>query len=269
MEEKAKQWDRAAAEFQRTYELGINPYLRACFEFWTERGMIFPGCRVLDVGCGVGKYGVLLTARGCEVTLTDISEKMLSFARRNMETAFPGTSCRILCCDFDEADLESEAFSPRFDFCLSTMSPAIHDKNTLEKLNLLSRGWCFIAGFTDSDAVLRRQILEAVGFFEAQTREEKPELQHTTMAQLTEMVRELGYHPETVTVPYDWTDRRTPEQQSDLMWKRYYQQSDKSEEYRQKTLAYLMRTADPDGMVADAVHTQVQWLFWKAKKTEL
>lgn len=269
MEDKAKQWDNAAAEFQRTYELGINPYIRACFKFWTEKGMIFPGCRALDVGCGVGKYGVMLTARGCEVTLTDISEKMLSFARQNMETAFPGTSCRILCCDFDEADVNAEAFLPRFDFCFSTMSPAIHDKKTLEKLNLLSCGWCFIAGFTDSDAVLRRQILEAIGFSEPQKTDEKPELKHTTMAQLTEMARELGYHPETVIVPYDWADRRTPEQQSDLMRRRYFQHSGKAEEYKQKALDYLRRTADPDGMVSDAVHTQVQWSFWKKKNAVL
>ena len=80
MSEKAKQWDQAAAEFQRTFELGLNPYIRSCLSFWEENGMIFPGCRALDVGCGVGKYGTLLAARGCDVRVPHISAFMDGFA---------------------------------------------------------------------------------------------------------------------------------------------------------------------------------------------
>ncbi|MBO4872299.1 MAG: class I SAM-dependent methyltransferase [Lachnospiraceae bacterium] len=262
MNEKAGQWDRAAAEFQRTFELGINPYIRACLAFWEEKGMIFPGCRVLDVGCGVGKYGTLLAARGCDVTLTDISEEMLSFARKNM--AAISAPCRIFCCDFDEADTEAEVFFPRFDFCFSTMSPAVHDQNTLRKLSTLSRGWCFVAGFVSSDAVLRRQIREAIGFAEPAQKAEVPvRREHTTMEELKETVKALGFAPEMITVPYDWADRRTVKEQAALMRERYWKELPEADEWEQKALAFLKTVAEADGTVSDEVRTEVAWLSWR------
>ncbi|MBR6704677.1 MAG: methyltransferase domain-containing protein [Lachnospiraceae bacterium] len=267
MSEKARQWDQAAAEFQRTFELGLNPYIRSCLSFWEENGMIFPGCRALDVGCGVGKYGTLLAARGCDVTLTDISEKMLAFAEKNMSASFPASVWRTFCCDFDEADIDTDVFHPRFDFCFSTMSPAVHDEKTLKKFSALSRGWCFIAGFTASDAVLRRRIKEAVGFAEpAGSGEPLAGREHTTVAQLAEMLRAMDYLPETKSVPYHWSDRRTVRAQAELMRERCWKDAPEADEYDRKALAYLESIADADGTVSDEVRTQVAWLSWKAEK---
>ena len=261
MSEKAKQWDRAAAEFQRTFRLGVNPYIQACLSFWEEKGMIFPGCRVLDVGCGVGKYGTLLAARGCDVTLTDISEEMLSYAEQNMAPF--STPYRLFACDFDEADVNEAAFFPRFDFCFSTMSPAIHDPATLQKLSTLSRGWCFVAGFVSSDAVLRRQVREAAGLTEAAPKKTPLREGHTTMEELKEMVSGLGFSPEMITVPYDWADRRTVKEQAALMRERYWKDLPEAADYDRKTLAFLESLADADGTVSDEVRTEVAWLYWR------
>ena len=72
--EKVK-WDSAAPDYQSVFRLGINEYNARQLDFWRERGMLTPGCRVLDIGCGVGKYGVYLAQLGYDVTLIDISEK--------------------------------------------------------------------------------------------------------------------------------------------------------------------------------------------------
>ena len=71
--EQIKSWDEAAADYQRVFRMGLNDYNRQLLEFFTSNGLLHPGCRVLDIGCGVGKYGTYFAELGCGVTLTDIS----------------------------------------------------------------------------------------------------------------------------------------------------------------------------------------------------
>ena len=82
--EQIKSWDEAAADYQRVFRMGLNDYNRQLLEFFTSNGLLHPGCRVLDIGCGVGKYGTYFAELGCGVTLTDISPAMLAHAARNM-----------------------------------------------------------------------------------------------------------------------------------------------------------------------------------------
>ena len=57
MAETMEQWDAAAKDYQRVAKLGLNEYNSRLLRFWGEKGMIFPGARVLDIGCGVGRIG--------------------------------------------------------------------------------------------------------------------------------------------------------------------------------------------------------------------
>lgn len=43
------------------------------------------GTRILDVGCGCGVLGCVLSARGAEVTMIDCDARAVRFARRNLE----------------------------------------------------------------------------------------------------------------------------------------------------------------------------------------
>ena len=83
-ESEMEKWDQAAVDYQRVFTLGLNEYNASLMRFWQEEGMLFPGCRVIDIGCGVGKYGTYFAELGYDITLTDISGKMLQHARENM-----------------------------------------------------------------------------------------------------------------------------------------------------------------------------------------
>ena len=96
--EQIKSWDEAAADYQRVFRMGLNDYNRQLLEFFTSNGLLHPGCSVLDIGCGVGKYGTYFAELGCGVTLTDISPAMLAHAARNM--AAYATPWRIVEGDF-------------------------------------------------------------------------------------------------------------------------------------------------------------------------
>jgi len=71
-----------------TQRLALAPWLR-----------VGAGTRVLDVGCGVGRWSRLLAARGAEVTGVDLSPTMIGEARRRAAAAGLEGRCRFLVQD--------------------------------------------------------------------------------------------------------------------------------------------------------------------------
>jgi cyclopropane fatty-acyl-phospholipid synthase-like methyltransferase len=45
------------------------------------------GMRILDAGCGAGRYSIEFAKRGCQVTLFDISDEQLKIAEDKIEEA--------------------------------------------------------------------------------------------------------------------------------------------------------------------------------------
>ena len=70
----------AEREWER---LDVDVYRRIIFiqhmDFIKEH--LKPGMRILDAGCGAGRYSVELAKMGCNVTLFDISDEQLKIAR--------------------------------------------------------------------------------------------------------------------------------------------------------------------------------------------
>jgi len=80
--------------------LALDPWLRPR-----------PGTRVLDVGCGVGRWSRLLAGRGAAVLGVDLSPTMISEARRR--AADEGFACRFAVADASRLQL-----GERFDLVL-------------------------------------------------------------------------------------------------------------------------------------------------------
>lgn len=254
--ETAGDWDRAAGDYQRTFRLGGNDYTEALLRFWRERGMLRPGCRVLDIGCGVGKYGALFARLGCDVTLTDISGEMLRHARKNM--APYATPWRTVQCDFAGDKDWEEKLSGGFDLSISTMSPAIRDRETVERMSRLTKGWCFLSRFARWRQPGRDRLYAALGL------EPKPFMTglEADCAALLRAVEAAGFRPETRRVPYDWHDKRTAEEEADYMLRRCLD----SGFDRERVLRAAEGLLGPDGLFEDAVQTQVAWIWWKTEE---
>lgn len=82
--------------------LALAPWLR-----------ISPGTRVLDVGCGVGRWSRLLASRGALVTGVDLSPTMIAQSRRRAADAGLSSRCHFLVQD--SATLDA---GDRFDLVL-------------------------------------------------------------------------------------------------------------------------------------------------------
>ncbi len=262
MTEREK-WNSVSDNYQSVFKLGINDYNKGLLTFWKDNGMLSPGCRVLDIGCGVGKYGTYFAQLGCDVTLTDISDKMLQRAGENMARfESPWTT---YCCDFNDATGDEDVFSRGFDLSISTMSPAVHDAETVRKMSRMTHGWCFAARFYDWQQPFRDRLMRAMGL------EPRPAFDSDLKADCADLVRavsEAGYEPQVKYVDYNWSDKRSADEMADYMCRSYFADSDDKESVRLKALALLKEMCDADGTVNDNVNTKVMWIYWKTEEKQ-
>jgi 2-polyprenyl-3-methyl-5-hydroxy-6-metoxy-1,4-benzoquinol methylase len=92
------------------YNRTIDLCQRLALEPWLN---VSPGTRVLDVGCGVGRWSRLLAARGALVTGIDLSETMIAESTRRAARERLSDRCRFLV-----QDSASLSTGERFDLVL-------------------------------------------------------------------------------------------------------------------------------------------------------
>lgn len=83
------------------YNRMIHHCQRLALEPWFD---IAPGARVLDVGCGVGRWSSLLAERGALVTGTDLSPTMIAEAQRRAAASGVSKRCHFLVQDLAQLD---------------------------------------------------------------------------------------------------------------------------------------------------------------------
>src|ERR1700736_2059184 len=74
------------------YNRAIHLEQRLALAPWLK---VDPGTRVLDVGCGVGRWSRLLAARGAVVTGVDLSPTMIAQAERRARRQGMQRQCRF------------------------------------------------------------------------------------------------------------------------------------------------------------------------------
>ena len=252
----AGRWDNEAKYYQKTYALE-NDYNRLLLDFLRTECGLAPGCRVIDIGCGVGKYGASFAKMGCDVTLTDISPAMLEYAGENMRRA-GGKSWRTLCCDWNAVSTDIPELCSGFDLAVSTMSPAICGAASIAKMSAVTRGWCFVARFCDWDAPLERALSAAAGL------EYAPPFAGDGCAELPRWVAEAGYTPLTAFRDYCWSDERTPEEAAGRFFSHRGDGQTPDAALEEAVLGRARSLADGRGLVSDAVNARVLWLRWRS-----
>lgn len=93
------------------YNRAIQLEQRLALDRWLG---VSPGCRVLDIGCGVGRWSRLLASRGARVTGVDLSPTMIEEAQRRAKRA--GLAER---CTFEVQDVCNLQVHGQFDLVLA------------------------------------------------------------------------------------------------------------------------------------------------------
>jgi SAM-dependent methyltransferase len=117
-EDRARRFAREGAGLAAVCAYGMPEFYNRAIDFEQRLALapwlrVPPGARVLDIGCGVGRWSRLLAARGATVTGVDISPTMIAEARRRALAEGVADRCR-----FEVTDISALGVAGQFDLVL-------------------------------------------------------------------------------------------------------------------------------------------------------
>lgn len=137
-------WDKRAKEF---YNYNKEPKDRGVMDFITSE-IDLKGIKVLDIGCGAGRFMTQLIGDGAHVTGIDISADMIKYAQKNLDDNEIKKECyELLVADWSEVDLEKRCWINEFDLVFASMTPGVSDWESIEKLIHASKKYVYISSF--------------------------------------------------------------------------------------------------------------------------
>lgn len=97
--------------------------------------------KVLDIGCGGGKYTLSLSKECNHIYGVDLSPKMIYYANEN-KRKLNINNVSFICDDWHELNIKKSNLYKQFDLVFASMTPAIQSAYTLEKMNEASKKYC-------------------------------------------------------------------------------------------------------------------------------
>ena len=89
--------------------------------------------RILDIGCGAGRFSLALAKSGAQVTGTDVSSEMIMAAKELAEKEHQ-KNVSFFHADWSSMEIEKTGiFGKILNLVFAHMTPAVADYHTLEK----------------------------------------------------------------------------------------------------------------------------------------
>ena len=219
-------------------------------------GLIYPGCRVLDIGAGMGDRALRFAARGAEVTAVELCPACCDL----MESR-AGESGRVSVIRSAWEDFQAPEGS--FDLVFASMCPAICGFEELLRMEALSRGSCAIVTVLPGSYDLRRrEMMSELGI--------RPRGMVTPGDRYAEALEALG-RDLSFSVRESRSERSVPAELILEQYPVYFSIFGINEERSREYLKdYLERKAAEgilkDGMLSDESFMRTVLISWKAPK---
>ena len=227
-----------------------------------NRGLLGKGSRVVDIGCGPGRFVAEFAKTADHVLGVDMSDKMLAYgADYARSMGLENTS--YYACDFKEVDIEKLGWTDSFDLVFTSITPAVGDIKSLKKAMKMSRAYCFSSSFLRNRDDLKDQIAKDV--FSAPV--DKPLWDERWFYSLFNLLFLEGYFPETFYHKQNILENAKVNNELIRYFTRLFSKDfDANDEgVRNKIRDYLHSKAKKDGTIERYTEHWYGWTLWDVR----
>lgn len=254
----AEYWDSVAENYQKTLSGGETDYTGKLLAFLTENKAL-PAGRILDLGCGAGKYSIKFVQMNSFVTAADISAKMLDYTRSNLAALHKADMWEIRQCDWNTCDLNAENMRHSYDLVFAAMTPAVTTVADMQKMCAAAKGWCFMSRFSQFRNLLTEKLHTLAEIERTDDYRSKPD----TTGELVAALREYGCEPIITYTDYNWENTLSPKEAAETVLRNETDLPD-AQKQRIREAAYSLRAEN--GAVIERVETKAVWLLWNVNR---
>lgn len=259
----AHTWNRMAARYDKDDEDEKDKRETQIAEtcaFLKREGVSFKGSRILDIGCGPGRFTFAFAERGAQVVCIDSAENMIVRLREEMPESLQ-ENITSLHADWHTLDLEEHGFTKAFDLVFANMTPAVMGPETFLKLMDASRQWCWFRGWAG-----RRENKLLEGLHKELFNKESDRFSGNFIITFN-LVYALGFFPSCTFQSIGWT-RRTTVSEAIEFYSNFFHSGDSQppDELREKITRYLEKTAK-DGYIEYAAGGHTGAMLWNIGDT--
>ncbi len=201
-------WDKASTTYDTSKKEVQDRRLEKALGLLRQKGLLFDGMRVLEIGCGTGLLAMALAENGARVTAMDFSQGMLD---RFYERLSPDMADQItiLSDDWHSIDIQKKGWEKHFDLVIAFMSPGVANVTSFFKMMACSKNGCAIRGWA---ARQQHQILTDLWKKIMDTAlEDKPQ----SILFKINLLFSMGLFPDIVFDTVEWDQQISLEQEFD------------------------------------------------------
>lgn len=252
-------WDNAAKQFSN-YEIPAI-YNNNFMKYLYLKDVLNTGSSktAVDIGCGAGKYSLAIAPYFKRVLGTDISDNMLEAAEKR-KLAEKIENVDFKCISWQEIDIEKEGLVKSFDFAFAHMTPAVNDKDEIEKLRSLSRKYCAVTKSTYRNNQILDHIYKMLNI-------ENNDYGVDSLINLFEVLWANKITPDTFYEKEVWSNEFTVDELTENYFKRLSMKNNLSDNDKDKIREYLNSIA-VDGKINENTDVILCTVFWDEEEAK-
>ena len=268
MNHSSSAWDNRAEDWGKEleknggFQKSLSDRVSRVSEYLRNHGLLTQDSRVIDIGCGPGRFVAEFARTSKHVTGMDISPEMLKLgAEYAKKEGLSNVS--FVAGDFREFDISDAGWENQFDLVFTSITPAIGTLNSLEKLMKICRGYCFNSCFVRWEDNIERRISEEVLGIPYRPSHGKHDIWFYSLFNLLWL---KGYFPETSYHRQNCSEYADAD--ADLA--RYYSRTfsenlQEDDEMTEKILDFLKKNSDSGGKIIREYQRWYGWILWDTR----
>ena len=137
-------WEFKSKKYPRPFDEKVIEKTKEVLKRIESYGVSFEGKDVIDIGCGTGIYGLVISQKARKVLCFDISDGMINILKEETQK-LNIKNVEAIVGDF--RDYNFDKYKKSFDISFASMTPAIKDSKDVLKMESLSKEFCVYIGW--------------------------------------------------------------------------------------------------------------------------